>query len=285
MTTFHARRQKMRAIFSGERTVFAASVFDPMSIRAAEALGFEIGMFAGSVASMVVLGAPDIVVLTLTEFVEQCRRMTRASDLPLMVDADHGYGNALNVMRTVEELEAAGVCGLTVEDTELPAAYGAAKKTRLIGTEEAAAKMRAAVAARRDKNLVIVGRTGAVRLTNPADAVERAKAYERTGVDAIMIVGATKREELDAVANAVKLPIMLGNAPGDLADLDYLNSRRVCLALQGNKPVQSGIEAVYATLKAQAKANGLTGAELSNADLLKRVMSEDAYERWTKEFL
>src|ERR1700692_2900092 len=88
---------------------------------------FEIGMFAGSVASFTVLGAPDLIVLTLTEFAEQAYRICRAGSLPLLVDADHGYGNALNVMRTVEELETAGVAALCIEDTVLPRTYGEKK--------------------------------------------------------------------------------------------------------------------------------------------------------------
>ena len=82
-----------------------------MSARLAADLGYEVGMFSGSVASLTILGAPDLVVLTLSEFVSQALRINRAGSLPLMVDADHGYGNALNVKRTVEELETAGVCG------------------------------------------------------------------------------------------------------------------------------------------------------------------------------
>ena len=103
------RRKQYRRVLEGSACVHPASVFDAMSARMAESLGFEVGMFAGSIASATVLGAPDLVVLTLTEFAEQIRRIARGSDLPLMVDADHGYGNALNVMRTVEELENAGV--------------------------------------------------------------------------------------------------------------------------------------------------------------------------------
>src|SRR3954466_5501294 len=99
------RRERFRAVLAGDQCIHPGSVFDPISARIAEDLGFEAGMFAGSIASFTVLGAPDIVVLTLTEFVEQIRRMTRATArLPLLVDADHGYGNALNVMRTVQEL-------------------------------------------------------------------------------------------------------------------------------------------------------------------------------------
>src|SRR5712671_5453634 len=103
------RRRRFRAILAGTRCVRPASVFDAVSARIAEDLGFEAGMFAGSVASLAVLGAPDLIVVTLTEFAEQAYRICRAGNLPLLVDADHGYGNALNVMRTVQELETSGV--------------------------------------------------------------------------------------------------------------------------------------------------------------------------------
>src|ERR1700735_5420156 len=141
------RRERFRAVLAGDRCVHPGSVFDPISARIAEELGFEIGMFAGSIASFTVLGAPDLIVLTLTEFAAQAYRINRAGKLPLMVDADHGYGNALNVMRTVQELETAGVAGLMVEDTVLPRAYGE-KKAAVISLEEGVGKMKAALAAR-----------------------------------------------------------------------------------------------------------------------------------------
>jgi PEP phosphonomutase and related enzymes len=99
------RRKRFRSLLSGERCIHPGSVFDPISARIAEDLGFELGMFAGSTASLTVLGAPDLIVLTLSEFAGQAYRINRAGGLPLLVDADHGYGNALNVKRTVEELE------------------------------------------------------------------------------------------------------------------------------------------------------------------------------------
>jgi carboxyvinyl-carboxyphosphonate phosphorylmutase len=119
---FRKRREALRSILSGSSCIHPGSVYDATSIRIAEDLGFEIGMFGGSVASLAVLGDPDIALITLTELAEQMRRMSRAAALPVLVDADHGYGNALNVRRTVEELETAGAAGLTIEDTLLPQA-------------------------------------------------------------------------------------------------------------------------------------------------------------------
>src|SRR5215216_4647570 len=100
MADWTPRRERLRAVLDGNRCVHPGSVSDPLSARIAEQLGFECGIFAGSVASLVVLGAPDLIVLTLTEFADQAHRICRAGELPLLVDADHGYGNALNVMRT-----------------------------------------------------------------------------------------------------------------------------------------------------------------------------------------
>src|SRR5215813_11399599 len=179
---FRPRREKLRSVLSGSSCIRPGSVYDAISIRIAADLGFEVGMFGGSVASLAVLGDPDIGLITLTELAEQMRRMSRAASLPVLVDADHGYGNALNVRRTVQELEVAGAAGLTIEDTLLPQAYGEAK-TQLISLEEGVGKMKAAVDGRSDPSLVIMGRTGAVSITGLEDAIVRAKVYEATGVD------------------------------------------------------------------------------------------------------
>ena len=142
-----ARRARFRAILAGDACVHPASVHDPIAARIATDLGFETAMFAGSIASIAVLGAPDLILVTLTEFAEQARRICRAGAPPLMVDADHGYGNALNVMRTVQELEHAGVSAMSIEDTSLPIRYGQPEgKDELISTGEMVGKLKAAVA-------------------------------------------------------------------------------------------------------------------------------------------
>src|SRR5215475_9268713 len=172
------RRERLRAIIVGDRCIHPGSVHDPISARIAEDLGFEAGMFAGSVASLAVLGAPDVVVLTLTEFAQQTYRINRAGKLPLLVDADHGYGNALSVKRTVEELETAGVAGMTIEDTALPTAHGATGPS-LIPIAEGVGKMKAALAGRQDKRLVVVGRTSAMSISGIDGTIARLKLMRR----------------------------------------------------------------------------------------------------------
>jgi oxaloacetate decarboxylase len=282
---FRKRRDALRAILSGSVCIRPGSVYDAISIRIAEDLGFEVGMFGGSVASLAVLGDPDIALITLTELCEQMRRMSRAAPLPVLVDADHGYGNALNVRRTVQELEAAGAAGLTIEDTLLPQAFGQAK-TQLISREEGVGKMKAALDGRGDPSLVIIGRTGAVSITGLDDAIARAKAYEATGVDALFFTGIKDRGELEAISAATKLPIVLGGAPEEMTGLDYLASLRVRIALQGHAPFAAATQAVYETLKALrdgASPKNLKG--LPSAELTARAMREADSKARTNEFL
>ena len=281
-----ARRENYRAILDGDQCVHPGSVFDPISARIAEDLGFEVGMFAGSIASGTVLGAPDLVVLTLTEFAQQIHRICRAAGLSLMVDADHGYGNALNVMRTVEELETAGVSCLTIEDTVLPRSFGGGED-RLLSLEEGVGKMKAALAARQDPALVIAGRTSAPRISNLEDTVRRVKAYEDTGVDAIFVAGAATKEEVETLGNALSLPLLLGGASGELSDREYLASQGVRIALQGHLPFQASVKAVYDTLKALREGTppAELGPQLATAEQLDRFTRRADYDRWTKEFL
>jgi carboxyvinyl-carboxyphosphonate phosphorylmutase len=281
---FTERRNSLRRILSGSACIHPGSVYDPISARIAEDIGFELGMFAGSTASLTVLGAPDIIVLTLSEFAQQIQRITRAGTLPLMVDADHGYGNALNVMRTVVECEAAGVSGMTVEDTVLPRTYGDGKTT-LLSIEEGLGKMRAAVAARHDPATVIVARTSAVSVTGLDDAVARTRAYSASGADAVFFTGVTTAEQLAAIQAATHLPIILGNAAG-LGGREILAAHGVRIALQGHHPIMAAARAVHETLK--ALRDGVDPADLPNqpsAAFMKGVTREADYARATRDFL
>jgi carboxyvinyl-carboxyphosphonate phosphorylmutase len=279
------KREAFRAILSGRDVIKPGSVYDPISARIAEDVGFELGLFGGSAASLTILGDPDLLLITLSELAEQVRRICRAGNIPVLVDADHGYGNALNVRRTVQELEAAGAAGLTIEDTLLPQAYGQAKP-QVISIDEGVGKMKAALSGRSDLSLVIVGRTGAASITNIEDTVARAKAYEATGVDALFFTGLKTRAELQAIAAATKLPIIMGSADGELADTAFLASQRVRIANQGHQPIAAATQAVYETLKALREGTspkelkGLPPGELTN-----RVMRDADVKARIADFL
>ncbi|QOZ26484.1 oxaloacetate decarboxylase [Bradyrhizobium sp. CCBAU 51753] len=282
---FRKRREALRSILSGSTCIRPGSVYDATSIRIAEDLGFELGMFGGSVASLAVLGDPDVALITLTELAEQVRRMSRASTLPFVVDADHGYGNALNVRRTVQELEAAGAAGLTIEDTLLPQAFGQAKP-QLISLEEGVGKMKAALDGRSDASLVILGRTGAVSIASLDDAIARARAYEAVGVDGLFLTGIKSRSELEALSAATTLPIVVGGTPEEMTAPGYLASQRVRIALQGHAPFAAATQAVYETLKALREGTSpkhLKG--IASAELTSRAMRESEMKARSGEFL
>ena len=281
------RREEFRRLLQTEACYHPGSVFDPISARIAEDIGFEIGMFAGSVASLTVLGAPDLIVLTLSEFAEQAYRINRAGNLPMLVDADHGYGNALNVRRTVEELETAGVAALTIEDTDLPQPFGTVGSTRVLSIEEGAGKMKAALSGRQDSALVIAGRTSAAAINGLDDAIARGRAYQQAGVDAMFFTGVTDEDQVRAVSDALDIPVFLGGSgTGTLGDRDFLARHGVRISLQGHHPFMASVQATYETL--QALRDGTSPADISgkaSPAFMETVTRGEDYKTWMREFL
>jgi carboxyvinyl-carboxyphosphonate phosphorylmutase len=278
------KREQFRAILAGDQCIHPASVFDPLSVRIAEDLGYELAFMAGSTASATVLGAPDLVVLTLSEFAEQIRRICRAANIGLIVDADHGYGNALNVMRTVAELETAGLAGLTIEDTALPQGFGRAKGEDLIPLEEGVGKMQAALAGRQDPTLVIIARTAALRAEGIDGTVRRVKAYAQTGVDAIWLAGGVTPEGVSAVHEAVGLPLLTG--AGDMTD-EFLTANGVRVAHQGHLPLAGAVKGMYDTLK--ALRDGVAPRDLrgsvATSEFMGQVTRKPDYDHWIQEYM
>ena len=278
------KRQQLAALLAGDRCVIAGSVFDPLSARIADEVGFEVGVLGGSVASFAVLGAPDLMLLTATELAEQTRRICRASKLPVLIDADHGYGNALNVIRTVEELASAGAAGCSIEDTALPRAFGSGNQPTLTSLEEGVGRMRAAVAAARDSHIAVFGRTSAVAVTDVDDAVMRLQAYEKAGVNALFVPYLKTRAQLDRIAGEVRLPLILGSPAGDLVDFDYLASRRVRICLRGHQGFAASVQTLFEAAQALFAGTPLTTNVASEA-LMARLTQAAEHERSSQEFL
>lgn len=242
-------RQTLRAALAAGGCIHPASVFDPPTMVFAESQGWPCAMLAGSVAAMAVLGAADLIVLTLSEFAEQARRLCRVSQLPLVVDADHGYGNALNAMRTVTELENAGVAALSLEDTLLPRPHGPARAA-VLPLEEATGKLRAALAARRDPDLMIIGRSSAIGAEGMESALARIIAFEAAGADAVFLTGVKDAAQIAAARAAVKVPLMLGAVAPALRDTALLTSLGVQFCILGHHPYLAALEAAWQCLAA-----------------------------------
>jgi len=279
------KRKRFRAVLTGQRCMSPATVFDALSARVAESVGYELGILSGSVSAATVVAAPDLVLQTLTEFADQVRRITRVSNLSLFVDADQGYGNALNVMRTVEELEHAGLAGLAIEDLVMPARFGSGGAEELISTEEMTGKLRAALRARQDPLLVIAARTAALNVETTPKAVARARAYAATGVDAIFLTGLKKLEDLDAVRAAVQLPIIVGSAP--TLKREDLAARGVRFCLQGHSVIPAVVRAMRETYTHLYR--GGSPAELKSTiappEEMERLLGTENYKKWQSEYL
>jgi carboxyvinyl-carboxyphosphonate phosphorylmutase len=278
------KRKRLRAVLAGSRCVSPATVFDALSARVAESVGYEFGILSGSVCAATVLGAPDLVLQTLTEFADQVRRITRVSDLSVFVDADQGYGNALNARRTVEELEHAGLAGLAIEDLIMPPRFGNTGPDELVSIDEMKGKLRAALQARQDPALVIVARTAGLKTEPVERVVARAREYAETGVDGVFLTGLEKLTDLDAVRAAVKLPIIIGSSPLKREDLA---ARGVRFCLQGHGVIPGVVKAMR-EIYSHLHSGGLPGElkpKLAPPEEMERLLGTEQYKKWQREYL
>ena len=271
-------REFFREVLSRPECTLAANIFDPLSARIAHMLGYEVCVLSGSVGKAANLGVPDGVLSNMSDVVDHCRRITRIADVSLMVDAEDGFGNAVNVVRTVREMEAAGVAGIEIEDNFVPRRFNVADPG-LVSTEEQVGKLEAAVEARTDPTTVIVARSAALGLCPLDEALERVRAYSQTGAEALMLTGAQSREQLEAVHQATSLPLCVLSPPADARnDQAFLDSNMSILML-GNPTFAVAVKAIHDSLK-HLKDGGsledLSGRQAS-PNLLRQVNRADEF--------
>jgi len=199
--------QRIRDAVAGD-TVLMPGVYDALTARIAARVGFDVVFISGYSVSAARLGEPDFGFLTQTEMAEAARSVCRVSEAPVIVDADTGYGNAVNVLRTVHELQDAGAAGVFLEDQVWPKKCGHMAGKRVVETEEHAAKIRAAVDARGERDLFVVARTDARQPLGLGAAIERCLAYKEAGADALFVEAPQSVEELEQVAEALPGPLV-----------------------------------------------------------------------------
>ncbi|MDX6667627.1 MAG: hypothetical protein QOK04_1007 [Solirubrobacteraceae bacterium] len=189
-------------------TVLMPGVYDALTARIAARVGFDIVFISGYSVSAARLGEPDFGFLTGSEMAEAARTVCRVSQAPVIVDADTGYGNPLNVMRTVRDLQDAGAAGVFLEDQVWPKKCGHMAGKRVVETDEHVAKLRAAVDARGDRDLFIVARTDARQPLGLEPAIERCLAYKEAGADALFVEAPQSADELERIAEALPGPLV-----------------------------------------------------------------------------
>ncbi len=240
--------------------------FNPFVAKLAEQVGFRAVYLSGGALSAG-NGVPDIGLLTLTEFVQAAQLTAQATTLPLLCDADTGFGEALNVERTVRMFEAAGVAGIHLEDQEMPKRCGHLSGKSVVPAEVMAAKIRAAVAAKRDRDFVIIARTDAKGVYGFDDAVRRAKMYLEAGADAIFPEAMESREEFERFAKAVPNAILLANmtefGKSPLLDVKTLGEIGYRLVLFPLTAFRAAMKAAENTLR-DLHATGTQAASVAN---------------------
>lgn len=271
-----------------KETIAIPGVFNALVARMAQKLGFQ-AMYLSGGALSAGTGVPDVGLISLTEFVDEARRLTQASSLPLLCDADTGFGEALNVERTVRLFENAGVAGIHLEDQQLPKRCGHLSGKALVEPEVMVAKIRAAVAARRDPNFVLIARTDSRGVYGMDDAIRRARMYVEAGADAIFPEALERPEEFAQFAKAVEVPLLannteFGKSPNlDVAAFAQLGYRMVLFPLTA---FRSALKAAQETLDDILKLGhqrDRLGGMLTRAQLYD-LLDYKGYEQRDREY-
>jgi 2,3-dimethylmalate lyase len=195
-----APRARLRELLAGPRPVVAPGAYDALSARLVEQAGFGVVYVTGFGSTASLIGRPDVGLLTGTEMIDNARRIVAAVGVPVIADADTGYGNAVNVVRTVQGYEQAGVAGIHLEDQVMPKKCGHMSGKAVIGVDEMVGKIRAAVAARRDPDLLLIARTDAAAVDGLAAAITRGRAYADAGADLLFVEAPTSEDDIATVA-------------------------------------------------------------------------------------
>jgi carboxyvinyl-carboxyphosphonate phosphorylmutase len=280
-------REKFRDLLSRPGCTLAANIFDPLSARIASLLDYEVCFLSGSVGKSANLGVPDIVMGNMSDLVDHCRRITRMSDVSLMIDGEDGFGNAVNVRRTVRELEAAGVAAIEIEDNIAPVRFNG-EDPGLASTAEQVGKLEAAVAARTDRITVIVARTAALTYCSLEEALDRMRAYAQTGAEVIRLVGLKNRTQLAAIHEVTALPLTVLSPPDDMRDdRAFLAAHGVKILMLGNPVFAMAVKAIYDGLKHLKDGGAVEAltAQQASSELLARVNQTEDLIRFQQQFL
>ena len=280
-------RENFRRVIAQDTCTLSANIFDPLSARIANMLGYEICVLSGSVGKVANLGVPDGVLTNMSDVVDHCRRITRIADVSLMVDAEDGFGNAVNVVRTVRELEAAGVSAIEIEDNFVPKRFNV-ENPGLVSKEEQIGKLQAAAASRSDPTTVIVARSASLGLCPLDEALDRLAAYSETGAEAIMLTGSSSREQLEAVHRVTPLPIFVLSPPIEIRnDPAFLTANGVRILMLGNPVYAVAVKAIHDSLLHLKDGGSMEdlGGQQASAELLRAVNRTDEFLGLQEKYL
>jgi len=266
------KTQQLRNLLAGNETLIAPCAFDALSAKAIEHAGFKVAGTTGFGIHGAMLGVPDNGLIAFNEMVATCGRMADAINIPIIADAEGGYGNAINTMRTVREFEKAGVAGVFIEDQKSPPNCPFIKPVELVSMEEMVGKIKAAVAARTDPDFVIVARTDAPF----EEAIERAQAYLEAGADMIKPIPKS-RKELELWPKKISAPLHVGYMTGK-----SINDGMTCwdMGKLGYKIVTFPLNMLFMCTKSMITYLAEIREKGSDEALVTEMLSFDEYQRF-----
>jgi len=274
---------KLRELLNDGNCYNPATIFNPLSARLSGDVGFKLGIIPGKIISLDYLSEPDLMLLTLSELTDTVRRIAKKTGIPLIVDADNGYGNALNVKRTVENLEDAGASGISIEDTDLPTKFGTSKISDFLEIKEAAKKIKIAVDSKQNMSTCIIARTGCYPHTGFQDMIERGKAYESEGADAIFYVNVNTRDHIYEISNHHKVPIVLGNNSTEIS-LNELADLGISVSLPGHKAYFIAMQAYKDAMQRLLETGNFADYNI-DMDKLGELSNEDIYSNLIDKYM
>lgn len=255
MAPFSSPGAILRDLLKGPEILIAPGAHNAFTAKIIEQAGFKAVYMTGSGAAMDLLGLPDLGFLSMTEMVTHARNIVQATSRPVIADADTGFGNALNVARTVREYERAGVAGLHIEDQVAPKRCGHFPGKEVISREEMIGKVKAALDARRDQDLMIIARTDARAVLGIEEAIKRGIAYSRAGADMIFVEAPESVEELRLIARSIPAPAMANMSEGgktpllSAKELEEMGFRLVIYPRSAAGAAAKAIQELMAVLK------------------------------------
>lgn len=252
-------RARLRELLTAPGPLVAPGAYDALSARLVEQAGFDVVYMTGFGTTASLIGRPDVGLLSAAEMVDNATRIAAAVDVPVIADADTGYGNAINVLRTVRAYEQAGVAGIHLEDQVMPKKCGHMSGKQVVGAEEMAGKIRAAVEARRDPDFVLIARTDAAAVHGVDEAIRRGRLFAEAGADALFIEAPTSEEDLARIAGELRgvAPLVFNWAEGgrtpplSLARIGELGFSLVLFPIGTLLAATAGIRQLLAGLKAE----------------------------------
>jgi 2-methylisocitrate lyase-like PEP mutase family enzyme len=266
--------RQLRELLASGQLIQAPGVYDSLGARLVEDSGFEAVYMTGFGTAASRLGRPDVGLLTMTEMVDNARGIARASQLPVIADADTGYGNAINVVRTVQEFEQAGVAAIHLEDQVSPKRCGHLDGKMVVPVDEMLSKVRAAAAARTEPDLVLIARTDAAAVEGTEAAIDRARRYRDAGADVLFVEAATSEGDIERIASELSdMPLLFNWAEGGKTpplSYDRLQELGFAIVIFPLTALLTAMTSVRRAL-AQIKAAG------TPADLLEEMASFDAF--------